>query len=205
MRFLACEQLAPPSQVLEPYLGAHGTVHTFADSFRFGTWALAHDEVAPVAGLALLAVGDRRAASRVRNQLLERWSAEHGWESFWWRCRAYGTAQALEFLTESGGVPSAVARVERARSRAPNEPMTTVGLSQELAVAVTLGCAVTVSRTAISLLECAAPDGGFEPSPDLLVPDQTDATRKAAAADDLRHFGSALALVALVRALHWFG
>src|SRR5688572_790490 len=55
IRFLAREGLneVSASALLGRYVTPTGTVRTFASADRFGSWAMEHDEVAPLAGLAL--------------------------------------------------------------------------------------------------------------------------------------------------------
>src|ERR1700730_3925101 len=84
--------------VLSPYVTPTGRIRTFASVDRFGSWALEHDEVAPLAGLALLAAGEYHHAAGIRAAVLDSW-AEYGWRPFWWHGRAYVCAQSLEFLS----------------------------------------------------------------------------------------------------------
>ncbi|MBF0625815.1 MAG: hypothetical protein HQL82_13530 [Magnetococcales bacterium] len=98
--------------LLAPFLTAEGSVRTFADPQRFGAWAHPHEDVAPVVGLALAALGAEEEVTRIRRELcrraLARTSGEPPWQAFWWDGPLYAVTMALTFLERTGGVPAAV-------------------------------------------------------------------------------------------------
>src|SRR6185295_3044416 len=100
--------------MLSPYVTPNDRVRTFASVDRFGSWALEHNEVAPLAGLALLAAREQQHIASIRRAVLDSW-AKGGWRPFWWHGRAYVCAQSLEFLLLSGGIPEILAQNERRR------------------------------------------------------------------------------------------
>jgi hypothetical protein len=201
LRFLARFGLADGLSalaVLRPYLTSTGRVRTFASVDRFGTWALEHDEVAPLAGLALLAVGEYRHASVIRAAILDSW-AKHGWRPFWWLGRAYVCAQSFEFLLLSGGIPEVLAQSERARLAEPPISASSFEIAQRLAAAVHLDAKTDARRLCETLLNFQHLDGGWPASPVLLVPDQREPFQSSIHCDDRRLLTTATSLVAMTR------
>src|SRR4051812_35139044 len=70
------------SAMLSRYIMPTGRVRTFPSVDRFGSWAMEHDEVAPLAGLALLAAKEPGQVAAIRSAILETWMGR-GWQSFW--------------------------------------------------------------------------------------------------------------------------
>ena len=112
--------------LLGPFVAPSGRACTFQPPERFGRWAEEHDEVTPMVGLAYLAAGVRDAAvAPLRRAAIETHERESCWRTFWWAIPAYAAAVNLEFLAASGGIPDAIAEVERARllSHAADSPL----------------------------------------------------------------------------------
>ncbi len=194
----AVRLLGAGASALGPYLDPAGHAHTFADPDRFGTWSGRHADVTALAGLALVAAGaPGDAIATVRAAVLAARDPGGGWRAFWWTTNLYATARALEFLAATGGIApetAAGARVQltRARARAPESALEA---AQRLHVAVLAGADTRPHRA--DLLHRQDPDGGWPPSPALLVPDQRTGAPGVPHADPGRVMTTALALVAL--------
>jgi hypothetical protein len=173
-------------------------VRTFASVDRFGSWALENDEVAPIAGLALLAAQERRLVEGIRAAVLDAWAQER-WRPFWWYGRAYVCAQSLEFLSGSGGIPDDLTRDERGRLAQSATPGSTFEAAQQLTAAVHLLAMRDIWRLGQSVLDSQCEDGGWPPSPVLLVPDQREPSRSSVHSDDRRLLTTAVSLAALTR------
>lgn len=187
------------ASLLGPYVTSTGAVRTFDTPERFGSWAMQHDEVTPVAGLALLATGEHQLAGQLRASVLKSWVAGYGWSPFWWNTGAYVSAQSLEFLAASGGIPEELAVDERARLLQAGAPGSAFEAAQQLVAAVHLGLAREVLHAGNHLLGLQADDGGWPPSPALLVPSQRNPSQSHVGVDDRRLLSTALAVVALTR------
>ena len=124
--------------LLSKYITPTGSVHTFGTPDRFGSWAMEHEEVAPLVGLALLAAGEHQLAAQVRASVLSTWIEGYGWKPFWWRSSAYALAQNLEFLSASGGIPKDLAADEFARLHCASAPESAFEAAQRLSSAVHL-------------------------------------------------------------------
>jgi hypothetical protein len=154
-----------------------------------------------VIGLALLDSGTPpERIAIVRAAVLRSWCRAGRWRSFWWATPTYAAARSLELLAASGGVPPSVVATETARLAEDDRVMAPpLEVAQRLAAAVALGApaAVSAERWAGALLTAQCADGGWAPSPLLLVPGQADPSRSTAHADHERVFGTAQALTAL--------
>jgi hypothetical protein len=173
-------------------------VRTFASVDRFGSWGLEHDEVAPVAGLALLAAHEHRLVEGIRAAIIGSW-AQGRWRPFWWYGRAYVCAQSLEFLSGSGGIPDDIARDERGSLAESTTPRSAFEAAQQLTAAVYLVAMCDMWRLGQSVLDSQCEDGGWPMSPVLLVPDQRDPSRVSVHSDDRRLLTTAASLAALTR------
>jgi hypothetical protein len=174
-----------------------GAVRTFGSADRFGSWAMEHDEVTPLAGLALLAAGERRLAAQVRASVLNTWVAGYGWKPFWWRGGAYASAQNLDFLSAGGGIPKDLAADEQARLLCAPAPESAFEAAQRLAAAVHLGASCEALRFGERLLGLQSGDGGWPPSPCLLVRNQREPDRFKMFSDDRRLLSTAMSVMAL--------
>lgn len=186
-----------PASLIAAYVAPSGAVTTFASAERFGSWAAEHAEVTPVAGLALLAVGERELAAKLRAAAVASWAPGRGWAPFWWRGDAYVAAQNLSFLTASGGVPDDVAAGERERILAAPDARSAFEAAQRLTAAVHLDAHFDAVRFRDRLIALQSADGGWPASPALLVPSQGDPSQAQVYSDDRRLLGTALALGAL--------
>ncbi|WP_327114351.1 hypothetical protein OHB12_34205 [Nocardia sp. NBC_01730] len=188
------------------YLTSTGGVRTFPSPAVFGSWADEHDEVAAMAGLALLALGDKATADIIRLHTLSR-HREHGrWLPFWWRSDAYVTAHNLNFLACSGGIPSSIAAAERERLSESVGPAgagmaagqeSSFDTAQRLITAVRLRASGHVNLLRQALLAAQLPDGGWPASLGLLVPGQRNQATQIFA-DDRRLLSTAMSVLALV-------
>ncbi|WP_159840279.1 prenyltransferase/squalene oxidase repeat-containing protein [Nocardia sp. CY41] len=190
------------------YLTPSGGVRTFPSPV-FGSWAAEHDEVAPMAGLALLALGDERTVELIRAHIVSR-HRDHGrWYSFWWHSDAYVAAHNLTFLARSGGIPAVIVEAERERLSegvGPADGSFAAGVessfdtAQRLITAVRVGASGYVSLLCRALLAVQLPDGGWPASMGLLVPGQRTPTSEIFA-DDRRLLSTAMAVQALTDAV----
>ncbi|MEV6139367.1 hypothetical protein AB0L63_25615 [Nocardia sp. NPDC051990] len=186
------------------YLAASGGVRTFRSPALFGSWADEHDEVAPMAGLALLALGDDATADIIRMHILSR-HREHGrWLPFWWRSDAYVTAHNLTFLARSGGIPPQIAAAERERSSEFVDPVDSASgqessfdTAQRLITAVHLRASGHAELLRQAVLAAQLPDGSWPASLGLLVPGQWDPSTQIFA-DNRRLLSTAMSVLALV-------
>jgi hypothetical protein len=112
LRFLSATDPCPSraaANLLLLYLDERGAAHTFVEP-EARTWAEAHDDVTPVVGLALIAIGGPPSIIRtVRQRVLASQKQNGAWHAFWWATDAYATARSLEFLAASGGIPQGAA------------------------------------------------------------------------------------------------
>jgi hypothetical protein len=184
--------------VLSPYVTPTNRIRTFASVDRFGSWALEHDEVAPLAGLALFSAGECRQAAGIRAAVLDSWT-ESGWRPFWWHGRTYVCAQNLEFLLVSGGIPEDLAQTERRRLTESMTYASAFDIAQQLAAAVYLDATRDAWRLSDTLLDLQCMDGGWPPSTVLLVPDQREPSKIHVQCDDRRLLTTTVSLVALTR------
>jgi hypothetical protein len=194
----AVRLLGTGAAALGPYLDPAGHAHTFADPALFGTWAGRHADVTALAGLALVAAGaPGDAIATVRAAVLAARTPGGGWCAFWWTTDLYASARALELLAASGGIPpeaatGARAQLAGARARAAESAL---DAAQRLHVAMLAGADARPHRA--DLLRRQDPDGGWPPSPALLVPDQRTGAPGPPHADPGRVMTTALALLAL--------
>jgi hypothetical protein len=156
-----------------------------------------HDEVTPVAGLALLAAGEHQLAAQLRASVLKSWVAGYGWSPFWWNTSAYVSAQSLEFLSASGGIPNELAADECARLLRAAAPGSAFETAQRLTAVAHLGLAGEALHIGNHLLGLQADDGGWPPSLALLVPSQLSPSQSYVCVDDRRLLSTALSVVAL--------
>jgi hypothetical protein len=190
------------SELLFSYMAASGGIRTFGSQYRFGRWAGEHDEVAPLAGLALLAAGENHHASTIRSSILSRWEVEEGWKPFWWHNDAYVSAQSLTFLRQSGGIPKHIAADERSKLFQLPPPESAFEMAQRLAAATHLVSSSTSERFCNDLLTMQLIDGGWPSSLGLLVPSQGDSSEGKLFADDQRLLSTAMAVIALTSWQH---
>jgi hypothetical protein len=190
IRFLAAADAldgVDSAALLSPYITPAGRVRTFS-SPRFGSWSEEHDEVAPIAGMALLASGEQTLAERIRRSIVSRTR----WRPFWWRCSSYVCARTLEFLSLSGGIPEEI-REREAAALASLPPHTSAfDLAHRLIASTHLSYAGPHGE----LLEAQQPDGGWPQSSELLVPGQVDGSSGDPYADDRRIMTTAMAMSA---------
>lgn len=186
-----------PASLIGAYVAPSGAVRTFASPERFGSWAAEHAEVTPLAGLALLAAGERELAARLRGAAVNAWTPDGGWPPFWWHGQAYAAAQNLGFLAASGGVPPELAAGERERLSAAPGARSAFEAAQRLTAAVHLDAPVDASRFRDRLMALQSADGGWPASSSLLAPSQRDPSQSRRCSDDRRLLSTALAVVAL--------
>jgi hypothetical protein len=165
-------------QTLEKYLDAAGRAHTFLDP-AVGSWSLAHDDVTPVVGLALLAVrAPPRILEKVRSAVLRCQRRYGGWDSFWWPTDAYATAWSLSFLEKTGSLPSSV--VDPVTDWLAHLPPTSNAfeLSHRLRIYFSLRLHQTKAAVQIvdALIDAAGPDG-WPPSALLRIPGRADSSQ----------------------------
>ena len=199
IRFLASRGAlgeVPAVSLLQRYMTPRGGVHTFASPERFGCWAAEHDEVAAMAGRALLAADEYQGAARIRNALLERWKMT-GWQPFWWQSGAYVQAKCLTFLCESGGIPQEVESSERQKLTEPSSSQSPFEVSQLLETAICLTEDRKISRFGECLLDMQCGDGSWVPSAALLVPNQNFPTKFSVHLDDRRVLTTSMCLLSL--------
>jgi hypothetical protein len=183
--------------LLSRYVTVTGAVRTFDSPDRFGSWAMEHNEVTPLVGLALLASGERGPVAQIRASVLSSWIAGYGWKPFWWRSGVYATAQNLNFLLFSGGIPKYLAADERARLLHAPMPESAFETAQQLAVALHLDAYSEVLRFGERLLGLQSSDGGWLSWPGLLVRHQRDPSHFEMFHDDRRLLSTAMAVIAL--------
>ncbi len=201
IRFLARHEAlgdVPAAGVLSPYVTATYRIRTFASFDRFGSWATEHDEVAPMAGLALLAAREDALVARIRAAVLDSW-AERGWRPFWWQGRSYVCAQSLEFLSLTGGIPDEVSESERHFLAALSPSTSAFDTAQRLVAALHVNAMVQASHLHGALIDLQCSDGGWPGSPVLLVPHQGEPSVFEIACDDRRLLTTAVSLMAISR------
>ncbi|MBF6351349.1 MULTISPECIES: hypothetical protein [Nocardia] len=205
VRFLVMRDIDPgPSPLFDRYLTSLGGVRTFPSPRAHGYWADEHDEVAPMAGSALLALGDDDRAARIRSRILSRYRDHGVWLRFWWDSKAYVSAQNLTFLARTGGIPDRIASAEQRRLQASLDRVERGGgssfdMSQSLLCAFRLGAPEAVSLLCRGLLANQLADGGWTASPGLLVPDRWDVDVPTETfVDDRRLFSTAMSVIALL-------
>ncbi|MEZ4424981.1 MAG: hypothetical protein R3E98_16420 [Gemmatimonadota bacterium] len=181
VRFLAQRDRisrADAESLLRPFFDAEGRAHTF-NAARFGSWAHAHEDVTPNAGLALLAAGVPVEQLRtLRETHLAVFRPGTGWTSFWWSSDSYANALSLEFLDASGGIPDPV---RHGLVLPEGDPPSAFEAAQRLTVRTLLGLD---PGDEIAWLHAAQlPDGSWSGAPVLRVPDQSDGARYSEHAD----------------------
>jgi hypothetical protein len=184
------------AELLAPYIAPAGRVRTFKSVLQFGCWGMEHDEVTPMAGLALLAERQSELVSRLRGAVLNAWPRS-GWKQFWWRCRAYVCARSLEFLSSSGGIPANILYGERAWLTNLPPPLTAFETAHSLSAALHLQVSLEAEKFLERLLDLQCADGGWQPSWDLLVPHQRDPSIVEVYSDDKRLLTTAAAVTAM--------
>ncbi|WP_157172715.1 hypothetical protein [Nocardia exalbida] len=206
VRLMATRDIGYPltADVFTDYITPVGAVRTFPSPV-FGSWAEEHDEVAPMAGLALLALGDTLTIENIRAHTVRRHLDNGKWDSFWWRSDAYVAAHNLTFLALSGGIPRGIAEAERERLSEAVGPADgcldpgcepSFDIAQRLITAVRLEASGYVALLCQALLAARLPDGGWPASMGLLVPGQRTPTTEMFA-DDRRLLSTAMAVLAL--------
>jgi Prenyltransferase and squalene oxidase repeat len=191
--------------VFSDYVTPTGGVRTFPSPTRFGSWADEHDEIAPLVGLALLALGDTATTAAVRTRILNRHPHHDGWRPFWWQSDAYVVAHSLTFLARSGGIPAPIAAAESARLTDALDPAgasreSSFDTAQRLITAVHLHAAAHVDLLRHTLLTAQHNDGSWPASPGLLVPNQRDPDLRLLFADDRKLLSTAMSVLALTAA-----
>lgn len=190
LRFLAAigdPRASVMSGLLLPFITENGGVRTFNRPARFGTWTQEHADVVPIVGLALVECGgDASAISRLRNWSLRHRHLDGHWLSFWWSTDSYATAWNLAFLKASGGIPDDVRQAATAWVAIQETASSAMETALQLNVMLELGL-VTASECAYNLLAKQQPDGAWQPSAVLLVPNQqTEDGSKCVAYADVR-------------------
>lgn len=184
--------------LLARYATPADTFRTYSSPERFGTWAGEHDEVTPLAGLAFVAAREHAFAARVRDAVLRTWRTKGEWAPYWWAMAAYASAQNLEFLAATGGIPEDVAAGESTRLLRGGPSGSVFETTQWLAIASQLGLSEAAHNACEALLRAQSPDGAWPASPVMLWHHQWDLAAPAVAfADDRRIFGTAAAVHAL--------
>lgn len=210
-RFLTAHGMPSGSfamQVLGPFLDLCGGAHTFREPGA-GSWGEAHADVTPMVGLALAEAGGVTAESILvmRRRVIRDQRPDGNWTSFWWASDVYATAWSLVFLAYTGGIPAVTAG--RAR-----QALLSFGALVDLTaleLSLLLIAWTRLDPTAISmldiferLLDSQRPDGGWLPSPLLLVPErfpEAQDSTMVAHADGSGLLTTGLACVALASAL----
>lgn len=191
------------ARLIAEFLDERSAAHTFRGD-RFGTWADAHEDVTPVVGMALAAVGARDVVPGVRAVCLGSLGEDPPWRAFWWTSAAYPVARNLEFLKVSGGIPiSARSRVADWFARQRN-PQSAFDAAQRLAVALHIQAGQRATELVTTVLDWQLPDGSWSSSPHLLVPPQRPSVhgpQPQAYADARRLFTTAAVVMALKLAL----
>lgn len=180
--------------LIRRYMTPSHRVRTFASSERFGSWAAAHDEVTPVAAMALLLCGASEPVQSLRQNCI----AQERWRPFWWQCYSYVSAHNLEFLYVSGGIPESVRKRENKafRSLCVSTAPSSFDLAHRLTAARYLGESVSSS----TLLQMQQNDGSWPASSELFVPNQRDGNIKGPShADTNRLLSTAMAMLALTK------
>jgi uncharacterized protein YceK len=190
LRFLAAigdPRASVLSGLLLPFITENGGVRTFNRPGRFGTWAREHADVVPIVGLALVECGgDTRAISRLREWSLRHCQANGHWLSFWWSTDSYATAWNLAFLKASGGIPDDIRQAASAWAAIQETASSAMETALQLNVMLELGL-VAGNRRAHNLLAKQQPDGAWQPSAVLLVPNQqTEDRSQCLAYTDIR-------------------
>lgn len=162
-------------QTLEKYLDAAGRAHTFLDPAT-GSWSLAHDDVTPVVGLALLSVrAPPMILEKVRSAVISRQTRRGGWDSFWWTTNAYATAWSLALLAKTGGIPTSAANGVRDWVSTEQTTASAFEMSHRLLILLSLQLHKTKAAAEVldGLLDSASIDG-WPPSALLRIPGKTD-------------------------------
>jgi len=180
------------ANLLSNYLTHSGRVRTFPSSDHFGSWGQEHDEVAPLAGMALFSSGELNLAEKLRQGVLNRAS----WKPFWWRCYSYVCAQSLEFLSLSGGIPNEIKKREASiLACLSHSPSSAFDLAQRLSATVYLDG----DMQCCALLDAQEKDGGWPPSSELLLHGQRDEFGGEPNADERRLMSTAMSMLALLK------
>lgn len=177
------------------YVTADGRVKTFQTANRFGRWAHEHDEVAPMVGMALLSSGQYDWTQRIRQNV----AAAPRWRPFWWRSYAYVCAQSLEFLAMSGGIADDVSHRETAILGRLEPPSSSFDVATRMIASRHLG----TNSDPTELTAMQASDGSWQPSIELLVPDQWQNITAEPQADDQRLMSTSMAMLALANVWPW--
>jgi hypothetical protein len=204
VRFLsALGRITGGPALLRRFLDEDGHAHTFVETGA-GRWGAAHDDVTPMVGLALVSVaGDRELIMKIRSAVLRSRTSAGIWHSYWWATDAYATAQSLEFLEITGGIPTDV----DSRARLWLEEVRPQS-AFEAALAVDICCRLDGGGPARMLIDLVlnlqSTNGQWPPSQLLLVPGQTSSdssVEPVAYADHQGLMSTALAVRSLKRAL----
>jgi hypothetical protein len=179
---------------------ADGTACTYTGA-DYGEWAGAHEDVTPIVGLALLAVGAPPALTAHVRRAVLRSLEQHGtWHAYWWTSDAYAVAANVEFLQRGGGVPASVAARARDWLDAAPPAATAFDLAQRASLSA-LAIPSFADRLCGALVAGQARDGGWQASPTLRVPQQRPLRGAAieAYADERRLMSTAMAVAAIKR------
>lgn len=181
------------AEMLDVYINPFNyRVRTFDSTKRFGSWAWEHDEVTPVAGMALWAAKEFNLAICIRQAVL----SASIWHKFWWRCASYATARNLEFLNETGGIPEEVRIRETNKLEKSDSFSSAFDLAQQISSKTLLKSDVSGTNL---LLEMQLSDGSWPPSAALLVPDQYSGVEGHAEADNERLITTASAMLSILQ------
>lgn len=194
-----------PAQLLTRYLTPSGGVRTFSEPRTYGTWATEHDEVTPVAGLALCALGVDGVVATLRSHVVGRHRMHRRWKPFWWNSGAYVTAQNLIFLARTGGIPEDIEEMEREKATEffdllgskDRTTLSSLDIVHHLSSAVQVGACESVEYLGRELLATQLSDGGWPSSYGLQLPSRRDSSVKVFA-DDRRLLTTAMSVSALL-------
>lgn len=197
---------AAQSGLLARYRTETGGMRTFTSRYTrvYGSWASEHDEVTAMAGLALLALGDRTGADKLRLRSLARYRKNGSWHSFRWRSHSYAMAQNLMFLNRPGGVPKPVVAMETRRllqtvrqTEFESGEDSSFDVAQCLIAAVQLDASEHIRPLCRALLASQLDDGSWPAATGLLVPGRWDDSVSVFSCDR-RVFITAMVVLALV-------
>ena len=192
-----------PVALLAPRINARGGAHTFTGA-RFGGWAGEHPEVTAVAADVLHAADPESpvaaaAIERVRTTQRRRGS----WPAYWWTTDAYATARSLMALRRAGALDDGGRHAARQwLASAPCAARSAFDLAHVVLAAIALGADPAARETQADRLRALqSPDGGWPPSPTLLVPPQ-HAPGQGTANADVRGLMSTATAVMALKAAH---
>lgn len=186
-----------PGNLLSLYITNSGGVRTFSSVERFGSWGEEHDEVAPLAGIALYLCGEFDLAGQIRNNILKK----ENWTSFWWNNYSYVCAQNLDFLSISGSIPDIIKEREKLKlNELPDSDSSAFVKAQRLL------CETHMNKDSAKdffnvLLDMQNIDGSWPASAELLVPDQKTAKSLTAYPDNNQVMSTAVSLISLLKYL----